>query len=147
MFTFVFFLCSLVRRSVEERYRAWLDAHFAALSRGGAGGDEEGDAAPDSMGLAALAGGGGGRRLAPGEVAGDSVLQHVKVVLLLAVLLRHLQARDDHPSPKRAHSLTHPNALHLLLTTVHPPTIRSASRSRRATHGSACRSCARPPAR
>ena len=83
----------IVRRGVEARFGRWLDAAFAdaAAARGGKGrgeGDGGGEGgAMDSLGLAALAGGGGG-------VAGegyDAVLLHVKVALLLPVLLRHLQ--------------------------------------------------------
>ena len=102
----------IVRRHVDARFGGWLDETLAAsrataaaavkaAKEGGGGGGGGGDASVvvDSMGLAALVGGagggggecGGGPLLSPEEATLDFVTQHLKVVLLFAILLRHLQ--------------------------------------------------------
>ncbi len=81
----------IVRREVESRYSGWLDERLATLSRD-LGGRSLDDGPPtDSMGLAALRGGGHHNKPAAASSAADAILQHVKVALLFAVLIRHLQ--------------------------------------------------------
>ena len=100
----------IVRRHVDARFGGWLDetlsasraaaaAVKAAKEGGGGGGGGGASVVVDSMGLAALVGGagggggecGGGPLLSPEEATLDFVTQHLKVVLLFAILLRHLQ--------------------------------------------------------
>ncbi|KAL1510319.1 hypothetical protein AB1Y20_006639 [Prymnesium parvum] len=76
----------VARAAAERRFAPWLEEVFA---RAPVSVSLQPDAPGDSLGLTALAG--GGRRAMRANAAKDALLQHLKVALLFAVLLRHLQ--------------------------------------------------------